>query len=153
MSLKMAGTQTAFLLLIGCKSEPEWVTSNLVLEVHIVSDSPKVQHLVSSQEEHDAAELRWLRGEHPPGQPEPIEEKSDARSLHHFLDQMAAEPGFSVRGNTPCRMLKISAARCSRYRRDTWTYVKVRITAGPERGREGWACSVVDVASTAPAFP
>jgi len=74
MSLKIAGIQTAFLLLLGCKSEPEWVTSNLVAEVHIVYDSPKVQYLVSSQEEHDAAELRWLRGLEPRGQPEPIPE-------------------------------------------------------------------------------
>src|SRR5579863_4797248 len=115
MCLRIWGSVTAILLLVGCNRERVWVTSNLVPDVHIISDSADVQHLVRLQEENDAAELRWLQGLEPRGEREPNAEQSDAPVLEHFLDAMAAEPGFSVRGGTWCRLLETSQARCSRY--------------------------------------
>jgi hypothetical protein len=153
MCLRIRSYLTASLLLVGCNRDRLWVASNLVPEVQIISDSADVRLLVSLQERNDAAELRWLEGLEPRGEREPNSEQADAQVLERVLDNMAAKPGFSVRGGTSCRLLETSQARCSRYRRATRTYVKVQIVDGPKRGQEGWACGGIDVFSTTPGFP
>jgi hypothetical protein len=146
-------------LLAGCDSDQPLVTSNLIPETRLISDSPDVRLLISEQEKDDAAELRWLRGSH--SRDEQIRGTKDRRlhperyasTLGPFLDAMAAKPGFSVRGGTMCRLLETSQARCTIDRLDTHVYVKLRVGAGPKRGQEGWACAGVEVFSTTHGLP
>ncbi len=141
-------------LLAGCNSGPVWVTSNLVPEVQLISDSPEVQRLILAQEKSDATELRWLKESQ--AHDERVRGVQDRRrnpgryapTLLSFLESMAAMPAFPVRGGTTCRLLERSQARCTPNPLDTHAYVKVRITGGPERGEQGWACEVRDVVPT-----
>jgi hypothetical protein len=147
------------ILLAGCSSDPVWITSNLVPEVQIISDSPEVQLLILAQEKSDATELSWLKKSQ--AHDERARGVQDRRrdpgryapTLLSFLEAMAAKPSLPVRGGTRCRLLERSQARCTPNPLDTRAYVKVRITEGPERGQQGWACEVRDVVSTIGKFP
>ncbi len=148
----------AIVLLAGCKSDPVWTTSSLVSEVRLISDSPDVRLLISEQEKSDAAELHWLRESRT--HEERVRGVEDRRrhperyapTLRSFIDAMAAMPGFAVRGGDSCRLVERSQARCTPDRLDTFSYVKVRIIQGYNRGQEGWACEVRDVSPTTAFF-
>jgi hypothetical protein len=154
---KTLGLAVIFLL-TGCKSDPVWITSNLVPEVRLISDSLDVQALILAQEKSDADELRWLR--EPGTRDEKVKGVDDRRrhperyspTLASFIEAMTAKPGFAVRGGTACRLLRRSQARCTPHRLDTYAYVKVLITEGPNRGQEGWACEIMDVVGTTRMF-
>jgi hypothetical protein len=146
------------ILLAGCNADPVWTTSNLVPEVQLISDSPDVQLLILAQEKSDAPELRWLKESR--SHDERVRGVQDRRqhperyapTLLSFLEAMAAKPAFAVRGGTTCRLVERSQARCTPDPLDTHAYVKVRITEGPKRGQQGWACEVRDVVLTTPKF-
>ncbi len=57
-----------------------------------------------------------------------------------FLDAMEQAPGFKVPPKTSCTILRRSEAICSRQPRSNSVYVKVGITSGALKGREGWGC-------------
>lgn len=146
------------ILLAGCNSDPVWTTSNLVSEVQLISDSPDVQLLILAQEKSDAIELRWLKESR--AHDERVRGVEDRRqhperyapTLLSFLEAMAAKPAIAVRGGTTCRLVERSQARCTPDPLDTHAYVKIRITEGPKRGQQGWACEVRDVVLTTRKF-
>ncbi len=57
-----------------------------------------------------------------------------------FLSAMSQQPGVMVPEKTYVRVLAGSGAMCNLEPVYTFTFVKVRITSGPLRGLEGWAC-------------
>ena len=145
-------------LVTGCKSDPVWTTSSEVSKVRLISDSPDMPLLISAQKKSDAAELRWLQESR--AHDERVRGVKDRRrhpelyapTLLTFIETMATKPGFAVRGGSACRLVERSHARCAPDPLDTYAFVKVHITKGPNRGQEGWACEVRDVVSTTPKF-
>lgn len=145
-------------LLGGCKSDTVWTTSDLVPQVRLIIDSPDARYLISEQEKNDAAELQWL--EKPRKHDEQLRGVENRRqhpeqyapTLSSFNEAMEAAPGFLVRGGDLCQTIERSRARCSSEPLSTFVYVKVRLTNGSDRGRQGWACEARDVFSTSPFF-
>ncbi len=57
-----------------------------------------------------------------------------------FLEAMAKMPGFLVPYRSQCEVVERSRAACGPPLYNE-LFVKVRITTGPMRGKEGWVCS------------
>lgn len=57
-----------------------------------------------------------------------------------FLYAMARVPAVLVEPNSYCRVLQRSQAKCTNDPESNCEFVKVRVTSGPSRGREGWGC-------------
>jgi len=125
--------------------------------VRLVLDSPEVRQLIARQEAfqpRERAEIDHFKKDRD------RERTDDAagplrESLQHperyipertaFLDAMAQAPGVIVPGKSYCRILARSEAMCSRQPYYNPTYLKVRITSGPSKGQEGWACLGDDI--------
>jgi hypothetical protein len=58
-----------------------------------------------------------------------------------FLDSMGRQPGVFVAGEQYFRILEQSPAGCADDPVTTSNYLRVRVTTGPSKGSEGWACS------------
>ena|SRR5712692_5204378 len=146
--------------LASCRTDADasWVTSSVESEVRLISDTPDVRVLISSQEKADTAELRWLQGSQP--YDERVRGVADRRRNPHkyaptltpFIKTMEAMSGIMVPGGTSCRVIERSQARCTPFPLDTFTYVKLRIVEGPKCGQEGWACEAKDVGKAAVIF-
>lgn len=65
-----------------------------------------------------------------------------------FIAALAAQPSNLVAQNSYVQVLERSRASCARDPRVTDVYVRVRITSGPSRGKEGWLCQDKDFSPT-----
>ncbi len=146
------------LIYFGCFLNPNYEKiTDRTRSVRLILDSVEVQHLISRQESlssRDRQEIdRYTQDVlrlapecmHPGDTCPRLEEleKNGARYIPErvaFLDAMATEPGFSVPPNSYCRVVQRSPARCTKNPHYTPTFVKVRITTGPSKGKEGWGC-------------
>jgi hypothetical protein len=109
--------------------------------VHVVNDSMEIRHLISEAEALDA---RW--------EPLSLSQFVDRAAHERFateympnrrrlLDAMNQAPGFTVVGGSYCRIIEKSGAQCEAEAAFySTTYVKVRISTGPAKGKEGWVC-------------
>ena len=157
---QLAGCALLFASLVACNPAQPWVTSELVPEVRLVSDSPRVRQLIITQAESDSSEVAWLRDFAMPHE-ERVRGVSQRRrdpkrfapTLTAFIDRMKAQPGFLVPGHSRCDLLERSGARCIPDRLQLDFYVRVRVSEGPNRGREGWICEGVHLVSTTRGLP
>ena len=115
-------------------------------ETRLVNDSPEVERMLSIRKVRDTeAEKLWSKHLN---REEATNRVSDAQvnpehyapGRKEFLMAMSQEPGVLVPEKTYVRVLAGSGAMCNLEPVYTFTFVKVRITSGPLRGREGWAC-------------
>jgi hypothetical protein len=108
--------------------------------VRVASDSAEIRRLISEAETRDA---QW----------EPLSRPSVDREgrkrfdteympeRRRLLDSMDQAPGFYVSGGSYCRILEKSRAQCEPQATFySSTYVKVRISTGTARAKEGWVC-------------
>jgi hypothetical protein len=58
-----------------------------------------------------------------------------------LLDAMARQPGVLVAGEQYFRILEQSSVGCADDPITTSNFLRVRVTTGPSKGLEGWACS------------
>ena len=114
--------------------------------VPLAENSSEVEHLLSGQKGHDI-EMEQFRGVK--------QSAADAAERIHvmatdpdhyspgrkeFLLAMARQSGVLVPGNSYVRLLQSSGVRCNLDTTFSTTFIKVRITSGPLKGREGWVC-------------
>jgi hypothetical protein len=92
--------------------------------VHLVRDTPEVRALLATAASPKTAPTAQLLG------------------------AMAREPGVEIPGGSYARLVEFSQAQCEDFNR--FHFMKVRITSGPRRGAEGWACFMIDVSPTFP---
>jgi hypothetical protein len=67
-----------------------------------------------------------------------------------FLEEMAREPSVTIRRRTFCKIIGTSKAPCVVGPFSIPTFVRVRITSGPEKGVEGWTCGSIEPAIETP---
>jgi hypothetical protein len=84
----------------------------------VVFDSPKVRGWLSSE---------WTR--------------TNVDRRERMLHDMAAEPGAAIEGHAYCRILETSAVPCG-----SDAIVRILVTTGPLRGKNGWVCKGMDLA-------
>jgi hypothetical protein len=108
--------------------------------VHVASDGGNVRSLLSEAEIRDA---EWARLSMPWGNQADYQRfVADYMPLRHSLiDAMDRATGFGVAGGSYCRILERSHAQCeSAAAFYSTTYVKIRVTTGASKGKEGWVC-------------
>ena len=119
----------------------------------IVQDSPAVRDLLVVEAVRDEQADRLLkermrvRGKNPETN-SPEEEvrfmleltKTIGPGRRELLQAMALEPAVAIPQKSYARRIETSEARCVPMQLATATFIKIRITSGPYRGREGWVC-------------
>jgi hypothetical protein len=132
----------------GCRSlNPNYAyVSQRYSEVRLVNDSPEVRRLLDAGAAQDAATRRSFDDLTPDQQLElnkdlhshPERHMADRRKL---VEAMGDQPGFIVTGEQYFRVLEQSPAGCASDPVTTSNYVRVRVSTGQAKGKEGWACS------------
>ena len=142
-------TAIALLVFTGCRSlDPNYAyrtgensTTRLIL------NSEQVQQLLLKAATRDlvAGQVRWERTEQERIQLEfDVEKHPDkyAAEREAVSETLAQQPGVTVIGKQYFRLLRDSVAPCDLSGRiSSDTYILVRVTTGPAKGVEGWACS------------
>ena len=126
-------------LYYDCVTRPGSVTK-------LVADSAEVRHLLAEAANRET-ETDRLRRELPDQQL--IQLTIDMREhperymveRRKLLDTMGRQPGVFVTGEQYFRILEQSPAGCADDPVTTSNYLRVRVTTGPSKGSEGWACS------------
>lgn len=112
----------------------------------LVQDNTMVERMLALQRIQDAEIEQFWKAKH--SKEEGIQRVTDmqANPTHYtpgrkeFLSSMSQQPGVFIPEKTYLRLIEGSGAHCNANPLFTTTYIKVRITSGPLRGREGWAC-------------
>jgi hypothetical protein len=112
----------------------------------LVADSPEVRRLLTDAATLEAEKLRSRRALPDPEQLQltidmrahPEQYMAERRKL---LETMAQQPGVLVTGEQYFRILEQSPAGCADDPVTTSSYLRVRVSTGPSKGSEGWACS------------
>ncbi len=135
--------------------------------MRIILDSPEVRGLIASQEMSEVAEWQNVQ--------RIVREANSARrrqgpldeelALHPeryipkrlaFAEAMKRQPTVqAVAQNSYCRFLQRSRASCLNQPIPAGDhhYVRIRITSGPSKGQEGWACMFENVWLNGPLLP
>jgi hypothetical protein len=115
-------------------------------ETRLIDGSPEVDRLLSIQKARDTvADLMWKKQVN---KEEAMKRFLDslvnperyAPGRKKFLLAMSQQPGILVPEKTYVRVLAGSGAECGPIPGHSFTFVRVRVTSGPLRGREGWVC-------------
>lgn len=104
-------------------------------QIKILSDSPRVQELVSEGETL-SKKLKQERLTH--GSVLHLFEP-DARQ-DELVRRLAGEPAFEAPGQSEFRILLESTCPCTDRVEVTVYYLKVEFTEGPAKGKVGWVC-------------
>jgi len=143
----------SLVMIVGCdllNPDRELKTQDGVL-ARIIEDNPAVESLFSAERSRDAEADRLMRDvlSHTEG----LSDTEGAKwfeimrnperitpGRREFLLAMSRQSGISVPGGTYARSLESSGPKCTLHPQELSAYIKVRITSGPFRGREGWVC-------------
>ncbi len=122
--------------------------------VKLVTDGAEVRTLMGEQErrapsEDSLAEEALQRGGYPTGVDMRLHPEKYNPGRVQFIDSMKHLPAVAVPAGSYARFLEQSKAKCEVVSYYNAMYVKVRITTGPKRGVEGWAC----FGEVSPTFP
>lgn len=136
------------LALAGCRAlDPRYAYVTGESTPRLVRDSPEVRRLLEQAWRHNlvAGELWVGRTEQEVVQLEyDINTQRDKYMTERralFAD-MARQPGITVTGKQYFRLLRESATVCDPFGPiASDVYVLVRVTTGPAKGAEGWACN------------
>lgn len=132
---------------IGCRAlDPDYAYRTRPYSVtRLTLDSPGVRRLLAAAGAREKEENEYWRGQNQEAQLQQIEDME----LHperymversKLLNAMAQQPGFEVTGEQYFREIDQSDAGCAKEPASSSNYVLVRVTTGPLKGREGWAC-------------
>ena len=136
------------LTVAGCRAlDPDYAFATRAdSTTRLVRDSPEVRRLLEQAGSHDLVAGRMWAGR---TEQERVQLESDIRShpdkfmaeRRALFDDMAGRPGVTVIGAQYFRLLHESATVCDPYVPiASDVYVLVRVTTGPAKGAEGWAC-------------
>lgn len=110
-------------------------------DIRLVLDSDEIQRLVAQQSAFEPQERIEVHRHFAAGSP------STEREIEKFIPEritflktMGRAPTVAVPAKSYCRVLQRSNAVCSPRPIENPTYIRVRITSGPLKGREGWGC-------------
>jgi hypothetical protein len=122
------------------------ITGNSKMQVLLVSDSPEVRRLIADEDAGEEEVNRFWREHH---SAEEIHQRLMDMAQHperyppgrsEFLETMTHMPGVYVEGRSYCSVIVRSKSTCGRLPIETASYLLVRISTGPSRGKEGWIC-------------
>ena len=119
-------------------------------EVRLVIDSLNARRLVTLEETNSRDEIPTGEALSRKYGPAGIAERRIHPELYfpmhvRFVNAMKHQPSLQIRAKSYARLLESSTARCEVDPSLSANWVKVRITTGPERGREGLLCFPSDV--------
>jgi hypothetical protein len=111
-----------------------------------VADSPQVRRLLSEAANLEAEKHRSRQALPDPQQ---VQLTIDMRAhpkrymaeRSKLIETMAQQAGILVTGEQYFRILEESPAGCADDPVTTSNYLRVRVSTGPSKGSEGWACS------------
>jgi hypothetical protein len=132
------------LITVGCTLlDPDYASVTRENSItKLVADSPGVRKLLNEAAEHDATVKRSLKERPAEKQDLLIQElQKPSAQRRQLLDAISGQTGVVVTGKQYFRELERSTAGCDIYPISSATYVRVRVSTGPSKGREGWACS------------
>jgi len=115
-------------------------------KTHLAEDSPEVERLLSGQKARDSEMETFWHGKH--SQDDTSERfrvmatDPDRYSpgRREFLLAVSQQSNVTVPEQSYVRLLRHSGVRCNLNATYTTTFIKVRITSGALRDREGWVC-------------
>jgi len=110
--------------------------------VRLVADSRAVRGLLTEAAMRDAALNRSQQNASAEERSRlTLEMQQPSAQRRQLISAMAQLGGVVVTGKHYFRELEQSTAGCDIYPISSATYVRVRVTTGPSKGSQGWACS------------
>jgi hypothetical protein len=129
-------------------SRQSWIYSGSSdAPVLLAYDSPEIRRLLADENarEEEVNDSFWRSK---PTREDGIKRIQDM-SMHseryppgrqEFMNTMKNMPAFSVPAKSYFTVIESSKSRCGCMPVETLSYVFVRVTTGPSRGKQGWAC-------------
>ncbi len=115
-------------------------------ETKLVADSAEVRRLLSEAASREEKTKR-LRLQLPEDQFTKLRLDMEVHPERYMSERnalfaaMGRQPSVTVVGQQYFRCLEASPAGCAKDPSTTSNYMRVRVTTGPSKGAEGWACS------------
>jgi hypothetical protein len=144
----MAGVALLVLPIVMCWRSPLFGDGYMARkDVRLVMDNPEVQRLLG-EEETNLAERESFISAGIEARSEFVRHPEQHIPKHfEFFGAIARQPTEEVPKGSYARFLRGSKAPCG-IRPDSNVYVKFKITTGPMKEHEGWACNVNDIGPT-----